>query len=60
MLVLSRKKNESVYVGDYKVMVVEVRGDKVRLGIEAPADVPVDREEVRQAKQREAAAAATE
>lgn len=47
MLVLSRKKNESIVIaGDIVITVVEVRGDKVRLGIVAPRDVPVHREEV--------------
>jgi carbon storage regulator len=47
MLVLSRKKNESIIIrDDIVVMVVEVQGDKVRLGIEAPKDVPVHRREV--------------
>ena len=47
MLVLSRKKNESIIIrDDIVVMVVDVRGDKVRLGIEAPKDVPVHRSEV--------------
>ncbi len=47
MLVLSRKKNESIVIGDNIVItVVDVRGDKVRLGIEAPKDVPVHRREV--------------
>jgi carbon storage regulator len=47
MLVLSRKKNESIVIGDtITIVVVEIRGDKVRLGIEAPKDVPVHREEV--------------
>lgn len=50
MLVLSRKKNERIVINDNIVItVVEVRGDKVRLGIEAPKDVPVHREEVYQA-----------
>lgn len=50
MLVLSRKKNESVVINnDIVVTVVEVRGDKVRLGIVAPKDVPVHRQEVYQA-----------
>jgi len=46
--VLSRKKNESIYIdGDrIKIVVVEVRGDKVRLGIEAPKDVSCHRSEV--------------
>ena len=47
MLVLSRKKNEQIMIGDDIVLtVVEVRGDRVRLGIEAPSDVPVHRYEV--------------
>jgi len=47
MLVLSRKKNESVVVNDnISIVVVEIRGDKVRLGIEAPKDVPVHRKEI--------------
>ena len=47
MLVLSRKKNESIVINnDVVVTVVEIRGDKVRLGIVAPKDVPVHRQEV--------------
>lgn len=47
MLVLSRKKNESIVINNnIKITIVEVRGDKVRLGIEAPKDVPVHRQEV--------------
>lgn len=47
MLVLSRKKDESIVINnDIVITVVEVRGDKVRLGIVAPKDVPVHREEV--------------
>ena len=47
MLVLSRKKNESIVINDeIKIVVVEIRGDKVRLGVEAPRDVPVHRQEV--------------
>src|SRR3954467_12553646 len=50
MLVLSRKKNESIVINnDVVITVVEIRGDKVRLGIVAPKDVPVHREEVYQA-----------
>ncbi|MFM8271824.1 MAG: carbon storage regulator CsrA [Gemmata sp.] len=50
MLVLSRKKNESIVINnDIVITVVEVRGDKVRLGIEAPKDVPVHRQEVYEA-----------
>src|SRR5579864_2940021 len=47
MLVLSRKKNESIVINnDVVITVVEIRGDKVRLGIVAPKEVPVHREEV--------------
>ncbi|MES2790422.1 MAG: carbon storage regulator CsrA [Planctomycetota bacterium] len=47
MLVLSRKKNESIVINDEIIItVVEVRGDKVRLGIQAPREVPVHRSEV--------------
>ena len=47
MLVLTRKKNESIVIrDDIVVTVVEVRGDKVRLGIEAPKEVTVHRREV--------------
>ena len=57
MLVLSRKKNESIVIDDNIVItVVEVRGDKVRLGIEAPREVPVHRSEILVAIQAEEAA----
>lgn len=47
MLVLSRKEGESIVVNDdVTITVVEMRGDKVRLGIEAPRDIPVHRREV--------------
>jgi carbon storage regulator len=47
MLVLSRKKNESIVINDsISIVVVEIRGDKVRLGVEAPKDVTVHRKEV--------------
>ena len=47
MLVLSRKKNESIVIDDRIVVtVIEIRGDKVRLGIEAPREVSVHRSEV--------------
>lgn len=53
MLVLSRKRNESIVINDdIVVVVVEIRGDKVRLGIEAPANVPVHRQEVYDAIQK--------
>jgi len=47
MLVLSRKKDESIVINnDITIVVVEIRGDKVRLGVEAPKEVPVHRKEV--------------
>ena len=60
MLVLSRKKNQSIVINDdITVVVVEIRGDKVRLGIEAPKEVPVHRREVFDAiKEQEKQAAA--
>lgn len=54
MLVLSRKKDESIFVGDdIKITIVDIRGDKVRLGIEAPNEIPVHRQEVYDAIMRE-------
>ena len=54
MLVLSRKKNESIIINDdITVTVIEIRGDKVRLGIEAPKDVTVHRREVYEAIQNQ-------
>jgi len=54
MLVLSRKKNESIVINDdITIVVVEIRGDKVRLGIEAPKEVPVHRQEVFEAIHRD-------
>ncbi|MGY8746950.1 MAG: carbon storage regulator CsrA [Pirellulales bacterium] len=53
MLVLSRKKNESIVINDdITIVIVEIRGDKVRLGIEAPKEVPVHRREVYDAIKR--------
>lgn len=47
MLVLSRKTNEALVIGDaIRVTVIEIRGDKVRLGIEAPRETPVHRREI--------------
>jgi carbon storage regulator len=55
MLVLSRKKNESIIINDNIVVtVIEIRGDKVRLGIEAPKHVTVHRREVYEAIQSQA------
>lgn len=57
MLVLSRKKNESIVINDdITIVVVEIRGDKVRLGIEAPKEVPVHRNEVYEAIRKDAQA----
>lgn len=54
MLVLSRQRDESIIIGDNIVItVVDIRGDKVRLGIAAPREVPVHRREVYEAIQRE-------
>ena len=54
ILVLSRKKNETIVLNDnIEVTVIEVRGDKVRLGIVAPKSVPVHRREVFDAIVRE-------
>ena len=54
MLVLSRHRDESIMIGDDVVItIVDIRGDKVRLGIDAPQDIPVHRREVYDAIQRE-------
>ena len=53
MLVLTRKKDEKIMIGDdISIMVIDIRRDKVRLGIEAPRDVPVHRREIYEAIQR--------
>jgi carbon storage regulator len=54
MLVLSRQRDESIMIGDSIVVtIVDIRGDKVRLGINAPTEIPVHRQEVYEAIQRE-------
>ena len=54
MLVLSRQRDESIVIGDNVVVtIVDIRGDKVRLGIQAPGEIPVHRQEVFEAIQRE-------
>ena len=56
MLVLSRQKDESIIIGDdVEITIVDVRGDKVRLGISAPKNITVHRKEVYEAIQREKA-----
>lgn len=58
ILVLSRKRDEAILIGDnVRVTVVDIRGDKVRLGIEAPTTIGVHRQEVYEAIQREHARA---
>lgn len=50
MLVLSRTKNQEIMIGDnIRIMVIDIRGDKVRLGITAPRDVVVHRHEIYEA-----------
>ncbi len=54
MLVLSRRKDESIMIGDdVEITIVDIRGDKVRLGITAPRNISVHRKEVYEAIQRE-------
>jgi carbon storage regulator len=54
MLILTRRAGESLHIGDnIEVTVMAVNGSQVRLGIKAPRDVAVDREEIAQRKQRE-------
>jgi len=54
MLVLSRKRNESIVINDtITITVIEIAGDRVRLGILAPAEIPVHRQEVWDAIQRQ-------
>lgn len=59
MLVLSRKRDEKIVIGnDIELTVVEIRGDKVRIGVQAPSNIPVHRHEVYLAIERENQAAA--
>lgn len=59
MLVLSRQRDETIMIGDViEITVVDIRGDKVRLGINAPPEISVHRKEVWEAIQRENRAAA--
>ena len=60
MLVLSRHRDETIMLGDdIEVTVVDIRGDKVRLGVEAPKEVPVHRREVYEAIQHGSSVDAT-
>jgi carbon storage regulator len=57
MLVLSRRQSETIVIGDnIRVQVLEISGGRVRLAIEAPSSIPVDREEIWERKQLERAA----
>ena len=59
MLVLSRQRDETIMIGDdIEVTIVDIRGDKVRLGINAPKEISVHRKEVYDAIRRENRAAA--
>jgi carbon storage regulator len=54
MLVLERRRDERIMIGDdITIRVIEIRGDKVRLGIEAPKEIRVDREEIRRRIERD-------
>lgn len=59
MLVLSRQKDQTIMIGDLiEITIVDIRGDKVRLGITAPTAIPVHRKEVYEAIRSENRAAA--
>ncbi|NIA21936.1 MAG: carbon storage regulator CsrA [Anaerolineaceae bacterium] len=59
MLVLSRQRNQTIMIGDLiEISIVDIRGDKVRLGITAPVSIPVHRKEVYEAIRAENKAAA--
>ena len=59
MLVLSRQRDQTIMIGDdIEITIVDIRGDKVRLGINAPTEIPVHRKEVYEAIKRENRAAA--
>lgn len=53
MLVLSRKPGEALLIGDVEVKILSVQGDRVRIGINAPSEIPVHRQEVREAIERQ-------
>ena len=52
MLVLTRKRNEAIVIGDATVVVIDIRGDRVRLGVDAPKETPVYRRELYEAIKR--------
>jgi len=53
MLILSRRPDEALFIGpDIKIIVISIKGNQVRLGIQAPLNAVVDREEIRARKQR--------
>ena len=59
MLVLSRQRDETIMIGDdIEITIVDIRGDKVRIGISAPTEIPVHRKEVYDAIKKENRAAA--
>jgi carbon storage regulator len=58
MLVLTRRPGQALMIGEVEVYVVEVKGDQVRLSIDAPRHIPIIRSEVLKAVQQENAAAA--
>ena len=54
MLVLSRKQGETIVIDDrIRISVEQISGNRVRLSVEAPAEIPIDREEIWQRKQAE-------